>query len=87
MPEIRSKADREARERLARWEAFQGSFRRNGRGNLTASIEGATMTVFPRGGTYHYCIAGGGQRPRFSEREFEDEEEALFSLWVEFEGI
>ena len=69
---------------LAARDKFVAGFRRSAKGNLWRQFEGLTVTVFKRDDCFHWCIAGPTDK-RFSEFNYEDEEEAVSSVASELE--
>jgi hypothetical protein len=71
---------------LARYEEFAEGFTRSARGNLTRRCDGLTLTVFARNGEYAWAIADGHE-VRYSPVRYEEEGDALVSLWDELSGV
>lgn len=62
-------------------QVFIDGFRRSRKGNLWREYDGETLTVFPSvDGGYVYCRVGPDGK-RYSTRDYETEEEALWALW------
>jgi hypothetical protein len=70
----------------ARYAEFAAGFRRSRKGNLWRPFQGVTLTVFahPVDGSYHWCLSDG-DGPRYGERGYDEEEEAMRDLWAELE--
>jgi hypothetical protein len=62
------------------WEDFLIGFRRSRRGNLWRDWQGATLTVFPRGGAFCWCFCDR-EGPRYSPERYGTETEAVRALW------
>lgn len=59
---------------------FRGGFCRSRKGNLWRDYQGVTVTVFARDdGFWGYCIASG-ERKRYSQTPYENEEGAMAAL-------
>lgn len=72
----------------ALFEEFAAGFKRSKKQNLWREYHGETLTVFqrPTDGSFGWCIADGQSSPRFSPGGFQDEDDALLSLWREVSG-
>jgi hypothetical protein len=70
-----------ARPMFVRWEQFADrvKWHKNHKGSLVRTWDGKTLTIFWRGGYWHWCMAGDGE-PRYSEDVFETVGEARGSL-------
>jgi hypothetical protein len=66
-------------------EAWEAPFKRSRRGNLWRLWQGKTLCVFSHtDGSYGWSITESSKDgPRFSQERYEDEEEAMDSLWGE----
>jgi hypothetical protein len=52
-----------------------GNWSRSRKGNLWCSLDGLTVSVFPRGDRWQWCIASAGG-PRYSRESYASEAEA-----------
>ncbi len=74
---------RDADERLKAWKQFAANFQPSSRGNVWCEYGDMTLSVFKRDGAFHWLIVFSDQCKRYSQRRYDNEEDALFGLWQE----